>query len=153
MLTKSKEKAVKSYTFPPNNQPSQRTTTDLQHGATKAAVQLKPRVVSVCVCCVTPFHPLEMDNTVLVFLMKRRIFSDSLYLIPSVSLRRTLFDLFTQKFSTKRYKCMLTSCKCRISLPRSNSASAGDLTADDTEDLSAAVQDAEICLLKSGDLT
>ncbi|XP_040027364.2 FYVE and coiled-coil domain-containing protein 1 isoform X2 [Gasterosteus aculeatus] len=35
----------------------------------------------------------------------------------------------------------------------SNSASAGDLTADDTEDLSAAVQDAEICLLKSGDLT
>ncbi|KAL6103951.1 fyco1 [Pungitius sinensis] len=33
------------------------------------------------------------------------------------------------------------------------SASAGDLTSDDTEDLSAAVQDAEICLLKSGDLT
>ncbi|XP_030607444.1 FYVE and coiled-coil domain-containing protein 1 isoform X2 [Archocentrus centrarchus] len=34
-----------------------------------------------------------------------------------------------------------------------NSASAGDLTSEDTEDLSAAVQDAEICLLKSGELT
>ncbi|XP_049889464.1 FYVE and coiled-coil domain-containing protein 1-like isoform X1 [Epinephelus moara] len=34
-----------------------------------------------------------------------------------------------------------------------SSASAGDLTSEDTEDLSAAVQDAEICLLKSGDLT
>ncbi|XP_034743673.1 FYVE and coiled-coil domain-containing protein 1-like isoform X2 [Etheostoma cragini] len=34
-----------------------------------------------------------------------------------------------------------------------SSASAGDLTPEDTEDLSAAVQDAEICLLKSGDLT
>ncbi|KAM6990093.1 FYVE and coiled-coil domain-containing protein 1 isoform 2-T3 [Tautogolabrus adspersus] len=33
----------------------------------------------------------------------------------------------------------------------SNSASAGDLTPEETEDLSA--QDAEICLLKSGDLT
>uniref|UniRef100_A0A3P8UB24 FYVE and coiled-coil domain autophagy adaptor 1 n=1 Tax=Amphiprion percula TaxID=161767 RepID=A0A3P8UB24_AMPPE len=35
----------------------------------------------------------------------------------------------------------------------SNSASAGDLTAEETDDLSAAVQDAEICLLKSGELT
>lgn len=35
----------------------------------------------------------------------------------------------------------------------SNSASAGDLTAEETEDLSSAVQDAEICLLKSGELT
>ncbi|XP_031721191.1 FYVE and coiled-coil domain-containing protein 1 isoform X1 [Anarrhichthys ocellatus] len=34
-----------------------------------------------------------------------------------------------------------------------SSASAGDLTSDDTDDLSSAVQDAEICLLKSGDLT
>ncbi|XP_022613917.1 FYVE and coiled-coil domain-containing protein 1-like [Seriola dumerili] len=34
-----------------------------------------------------------------------------------------------------------------------SSASAGDLTSEDTEDLSAAVQDAEICLLKSGELT
>ncbi|KAM8849149.1 FYVE and coiled-coil domain-containing protein 1-like [Spinachia spinachia] len=33
------------------------------------------------------------------------------------------------------------------------SASAGDLASDDTEDLGAAAQDAEICLLKSGDLT
>uniref|UniRef100_A0AAQ5Z3D9 FYVE and coiled-coil domain containing 1b n=1 Tax=Amphiprion ocellaris TaxID=80972 RepID=A0AAQ5Z3D9_AMPOC len=38
-------------------------------------------------------------------------------------------------------------------LIRSNSASAGDLTAEETDDLSAAVQDAEICLLKSGELT
>nr|XP_043890755.1 FYVE and coiled-coil domain-containing protein 1-like [Solea senegalensis] len=35
----------------------------------------------------------------------------------------------------------------------SSSASAGDITSEDTEDLSAAVQDAEICLLKSGELT
>ncbi|XP_070830448.1 FYVE and coiled-coil domain-containing protein 1 [Chaetodon trifascialis] len=35
----------------------------------------------------------------------------------------------------------------------SNSASAGDIASEDTEDLSAAVQDAEICLLKSGELT
>ncbi|XP_070775066.1 FYVE and coiled-coil domain-containing protein 1 [Enoplosus armatus] len=34
-----------------------------------------------------------------------------------------------------------------------SSASAGDLASEDTEDLSAAVQDAEICLLKSGELT
>ncbi|XP_035764280.1 FYVE and coiled-coil domain-containing protein 1-like [Neolamprologus brichardi] len=34
-----------------------------------------------------------------------------------------------------------------------SSASAGDLTSEDTDDLSAAVQDAEICLLKSGELT
>lgn len=34
-----------------------------------------------------------------------------------------------------------------------SSASAGDITSEDTEDLSAAVQDAEICLLKSGELT
>ncbi|XP_042353416.1 FYVE and coiled-coil domain-containing protein 1-like [Plectropomus leopardus] len=34
-----------------------------------------------------------------------------------------------------------------------SSASAGDLTSEDTDDFSAAVQDAEICLLKSGDLT
>ncbi|XP_041805636.1 FYVE and coiled-coil domain-containing protein 1-like [Chelmon rostratus] len=33
------------------------------------------------------------------------------------------------------------------------SASAGDITSEDAEDLSAAVQDAEICLLKSGELT
>lgn len=36
---------------------------------------------------------------------------------------------------------------------RNSSASAGDITSEDTEDLSAAVQDAEICLLKSGELT
>ncbi|XP_030015601.1 FYVE and coiled-coil domain-containing protein 1 [Sphaeramia orbicularis] len=35
----------------------------------------------------------------------------------------------------------------------SNSNSAGDLTSEDTEDLSTAVQDAEICLLKSGERT
>lgn len=35
----------------------------------------------------------------------------------------------------------------------SSSASAGDLTSEDTEDISATVQDAEIGLLKSGDLT
>ncbi|KAM7379521.1 hypothetical protein PAMP_005067 [Pampus punctatissimus] len=34
-----------------------------------------------------------------------------------------------------------------------SSASAGDITSEDTEDLSATVQDAEICLLKSGELT
>ncbi|XP_040910227.1 FYVE and coiled-coil domain-containing protein 1-like isoform X2 [Toxotes jaculatrix] len=34
-----------------------------------------------------------------------------------------------------------------------SSASAGDITSEDTEDLRAAVQDAEICLLKSGELT
>ncbi|XP_069013805.1 FYVE and coiled-coil domain-containing protein 1 [Embiotoca jacksoni] len=34
-----------------------------------------------------------------------------------------------------------------------SSASAGDITAEDAEDLGAAVQDAEICLLKSGELT
>uniref|UniRef100_A0AAX7VEA1 FYVE and coiled-coil domain containing 1b n=1 Tax=Astatotilapia calliptera TaxID=8154 RepID=A0AAX7VEA1_ASTCA len=34
-----------------------------------------------------------------------------------------------------------------------SSASAGDVTSEDTDDLSAAVQDAEICLLKSGELT
>ncbi|XP_047446331.1 FYVE and coiled-coil domain-containing protein 1-like isoform X2 [Mugil cephalus] len=34
-----------------------------------------------------------------------------------------------------------------------SSASAGDLASEDTEDFSAAVQDAEICLLKSGELT
>lgn len=36
---------------------------------------------------------------------------------------------------------------------RKSSASAGDITSEDTEDLSAALQDAEICLLKSGELT
>ncbi|XP_034469622.1 FYVE and coiled-coil domain-containing protein 1-like isoform X1 [Hippoglossus hippoglossus] len=35
----------------------------------------------------------------------------------------------------------------------SSSASAGDITSEDTEDLGASVQDAEICLLKSGELT
>ncbi|XP_019954819.2 FYVE and coiled-coil domain-containing protein 1 [Paralichthys olivaceus] len=35
----------------------------------------------------------------------------------------------------------------------SSSASAGDITSEDTEDLSASLQDAEICLLKSGELT
>uniref|UniRef100_A0A1A7XZW9 FYVE and coiled-coil domain containing 1 n=3 Tax=Iconisemion striatum TaxID=60296 RepID=A0A1A7XZW9_9TELE len=34
-----------------------------------------------------------------------------------------------------------------------SSASAGDVPSEDAEDLSAAVQDAEICLLKSGELT
>ncbi|KAK2822579.1 hypothetical protein Q5P01_022644 [Channa striata] len=34
-----------------------------------------------------------------------------------------------------------------------SSGSVGDITNEDTEDLSAAVQDAEICLLKSGELT
>ncbi|XP_017266609.1 FYVE and coiled-coil domain-containing protein 1 [Kryptolebias marmoratus] len=34
-----------------------------------------------------------------------------------------------------------------------SSASTGDVTSEDTEDLSAALQDAEICLLKSGELT
>ncbi|KAM7400396.1 hypothetical protein PAMA_004879 [Pampus argenteus] len=34
-----------------------------------------------------------------------------------------------------------------------SSASAGDIQSEDTEDLSATVQDAEICLLKSGELT
>ncbi|XP_056277693.1 FYVE and coiled-coil domain-containing protein 1-like [Pseudoliparis swirei] len=34
-----------------------------------------------------------------------------------------------------------------------SSASAGDLTSEDAEDFGAAVQDPEICLLKSGDLT
>uniref|UniRef100_UPI0037E7E159 FYVE and coiled-coil domain-containing protein 1 n=1 Tax=Semicossyphus pulcher TaxID=241346 RepID=UPI0037E7E159 len=34
-----------------------------------------------------------------------------------------------------------------------NSASAGDLTSEEADDLSSAVQDAEICLLKSGELT
>ncbi|KAK5860162.1 hypothetical protein PBY51_021659 [Eleginops maclovinus] len=34
-----------------------------------------------------------------------------------------------------------------------SSASAGDLTSEDNDDLNASVQDAEICLLKSGDLT
>ncbi|XP_070701222.1 FYVE and coiled-coil domain-containing protein 1 [Pempheris klunzingeri] len=34
-----------------------------------------------------------------------------------------------------------------------SSTSVGDLTSEDTEDLSATVQDAEICLLKSGELT
>ncbi|KAF0046798.1 hypothetical protein F2P81_000431 [Scophthalmus maximus] len=35
----------------------------------------------------------------------------------------------------------------------SSSASAGDITSEDTEDLGASVQDSEICLLKSGELT
>ncbi|KAM4728586.1 FYVE and coiled-coil domain-containing protein 1 isoform 2-T4 [Anableps anableps] len=34
-----------------------------------------------------------------------------------------------------------------------NSASTGDFTSEDAEDISATVQDAEICLLKSGELT
>ncbi|MEQ2290809.1 hypothetical protein AMECASPLE_006733 [Ameca splendens] len=34
-----------------------------------------------------------------------------------------------------------------------NSASTGDFTSEDAEDIGAAVQDAEICLLKSGELT
>ncbi|TKS79651.1 FYVE and coiled-coil domain-containing protein 1 [Collichthys lucidus] len=34
-----------------------------------------------------------------------------------------------------------------------SSASTGDITSEDTEEFSAAVQDAEICLLKSGELT
>ncbi|XP_071375482.1 FYVE and coiled-coil domain-containing protein 1 isoform X1 [Centroberyx affinis] len=34
-----------------------------------------------------------------------------------------------------------------------NSASAGDTTSEDADDLSASVQDAEICLLKAGELT
>lgn len=38
-------------------------------------------------------------------------------------------------------------------LVRNSSASTGDIASEDTEDLSAAVQDAEICLLKSGELT
>lgn len=46
------------------------------------------------------------------------------------------------------YKCELS-----FTLLRNSSASAGDLTSEDNDDLSATVQDAEICLLKSGDLT
>lgn len=40
-----------------------------------------------------------------------------------------------------------------ICLIRNSSASTGDIPSEDAEDLSAAVQDAEICLLKSGELT
>lgn len=36
---------------------------------------------------------------------------------------------------------------------RSNSASTGDIASEDVEDVSVAVQDAEIYLLKSGELT
>ena len=43
--------------------------------------------------------------------------------------------------------------KCPSLVCRSSSASAGDITSEDTEDLGASVQDAEICLLKSGELT
>lgn len=35
----------------------------------------------------------------------------------------------------------------------SSSTSGGDLTADETEELPGSVQDAEICLLKSGEIT
>lgn len=43
--------------------------------------------------------------------------------------------------------------QCTVLLVRNSSASTGDIASEDTEDLSAAVQDAEICLLKSGELT
>uniref|UniRef100_A0A672YNQ3 FYVE and coiled-coil domain containing 1b n=1 Tax=Sphaeramia orbicularis TaxID=375764 RepID=A0A672YNQ3_9TELE len=50
-----------------------------------------------------------------------------------------------------KHKHTLTGLICQT--VGSNSNSAGDLTSEDTEDLSTAVQDAEICLLKSGERT
>lgn len=44
-------------------------------------------------------------------------------------------------------------CSASVPLVRNSSASTGDIASEDTEDLRGAVQDAEICLLKSGELT
>uniref|UniRef100_A0A3Q2DLU7 FYVE and coiled-coil domain autophagy adaptor 1b n=1 Tax=Cyprinodon variegatus TaxID=28743 RepID=A0A3Q2DLU7_CYPVA len=65
-------------------------------------------------------------------------------------------DILTQ-ISTCSISCVLRLEKAfnfyfRI-WSRNNSSSIGDLTSEDAEDTSAAVQDAEICLLKSGELT
>uniref|UniRef100_A0A674MZL3 FYVE and coiled-coil domain autophagy adaptor 1 n=1 Tax=Takifugu rubripes TaxID=31033 RepID=A0A674MZL3_TAKRU len=46
-----------------------------------------------------------------------------------------------------------TVCSRSDHVSRSNSASTGDIASEDVEDVSAAVQDAEIYLLKSGELT
>uniref|UniRef100_A0A665WHU5 FYVE and coiled-coil domain-containing protein 1-like n=1 Tax=Echeneis naucrates TaxID=173247 RepID=A0A665WHU5_ECHNA len=51
--------------------------------------------------------------------------------------------------TTRKY----THCSLRGQTTLNSSASAGDLTSEETEDTVAAVQDAEICLLKSGELT
>lgn len=40
-----------------------------------------------------------------------------------------------------------------VPFSRNSSASAENITSEDTDDVSSAVQDAEICLLKSGELT
>lgn len=42
---------------------------------------------------------------------------------------------------------------CDADLFGNSSPSVGDMTSEESEDISATVQDAEICLLKSGELT
>uniref|UniRef100_A0A669F4M8 FYVE and coiled-coil domain autophagy adaptor 1 n=1 Tax=Oreochromis niloticus TaxID=8128 RepID=A0A669F4M8_ORENI len=66
-----------------------------------------------------------------------------------------VFDIITDEEVSGVYDSESLSfvTACSPGHGQNSSASAGDLTSEDTEDLSAAVQDAEICLLKSGELT
>lgn len=49
--------------------------------------------------------------------------------------------------------CLPLCVLCVHLMTRNSSASTGDITSEDVEDVSDAVQDAEIYLLKSGELT
>lgn len=49
--------------------------------------------------------------------------------------------------------CVPLCVLCVHLMRRNSSASTGDITSEDVEDVSNAVQDAEIYLLKSGELT
>uniref|UniRef100_A0A672YMN2 FYVE and coiled-coil domain containing 1b n=1 Tax=Sphaeramia orbicularis TaxID=375764 RepID=A0A672YMN2_9TELE len=66
-----------------------------------------------------------------------------------------VFDIITEEEVSGVYDSDSHSLAtaCSPAHGQSNSNSAGDLTSEDTEDLSTAVQDAEICLLKSGERT
>uniref|UniRef100_A0A8C2ZXQ1 FYVE and coiled-coil domain autophagy adaptor 1 n=1 Tax=Cyclopterus lumpus TaxID=8103 RepID=A0A8C2ZXQ1_CYCLU len=68
-----------------------------------------------------------------------------------------VFDIITEDEVSGVYDSdslsFATACSPGHGQQRAAQLSAGDLTSEDTEEFGAAVQDAEICLLKSGDLT
>uniref|UniRef100_A0A672YNX0 FYVE and coiled-coil domain containing 1b n=1 Tax=Sphaeramia orbicularis TaxID=375764 RepID=A0A672YNX0_9TELE len=83
------------------------------------------------------------------------------YTVPSDKQDDGVFDIITEEEVSGVYDSdshsLATACSPahgqQGAAQLSNSNSAGDLTSEDTEDLSTAVQDAEICLLKSGERT
>uniref|UniRef100_A0A672YN48 FYVE and coiled-coil domain containing 1b n=1 Tax=Sphaeramia orbicularis TaxID=375764 RepID=A0A672YN48_9TELE len=85
-------------------------------------------------------------------LSNSRVLTHSL-LTPSAGDKQDdgVFDIITEEEVSGVYDSDSHSLATACSPAHGNSA--GDLTSEDTEDLSTAVQDAEICLLKSGERT